>query len=523
MNRKLMIKIVFLMALFNAQADADVVYNDDMIVQGNFCSGNDCVIDIVFDTETLLLKENNTRIRFLDNSAANALGQSWMTIANNNNDGGSDNFQFQVRSTEIDTILISDGSYPAQDCSTELYSGAGYYTCTTVGLIPAGEPVLVQGDATIINDLVTVPWFSKRSVLYFGNAADDSIALGAESEVVNGAMTVGKAGLERKIVHVAQALAATDLATVADINALNDMLSAIDVQLDEIEQTVIILGYPVNTIAPVISGTIAIGSTLTATNGSWTDRNGNVPSYSYSYQWQVNGSNIAAATTNRYTLTTSDAHKTITVVVTVSDGGDGIMSASSAGTIVDTMPVNTVAPVITGAAVVGSVLSSSAGSWDDADGDALTYSYQWTANGTAIVSAISSSYTLTTNETGKQIAVIVTVADGHGGNINATSNLTAVVDSDFDLDGTGDNVDTDDDNDGVPDSADAFPLDTAESLDSDGDGVGDNADAFPLDASQSLDTGAGDGGGAINPVLVLLLAASIVYLRRRQWRIKQPA
>jgi len=68
-------------------------------------------------------------------------------------------------------------------------------------------------------------------------------------------------------------------------------------------------------------------------------------------------------------------------------------------------------------------------------------------------------------------------------------------------------LDPDDDDDGVPDVADAFPLDPAESVDTDADGIGNNADTdddgdnvsdnddvFPLDATESVDTDA-DGIG----------------------------
>ncbi len=47
---------------------------------------------------------------------------------------------------------------------------------------------------------------------------------------------------------------------------------------------------------------------------------------------------------------------------------------------------------------------------------------------------------------------------------------------DTDSDGAGDACDTDDDGDGVNDSDDVFPLDSAEWADSDNDGIGDNAD-----------------------------------------------
>jgi hypothetical protein len=39
-----------------------------------------------------------------------------------------------------------------------------------------------------------------------------------------------------------------------------------------------------------------------------------------------------------------------------------------------------------------------------------------------------------------------------------------------------DAIDPDDDDDGVPDDADAFPLDRTEWADTDADGIGDNAD-----------------------------------------------
>jgi len=59
------------------------------------------------------------------------------------------------------------------------------------------------------------------------------------------------------------------------------------------------------------------------------------------------------------------------------------------------------------------------------------------------------------------------------GKINVEKLLNYV---DTDGDGIEDRVDTDDDNDGVPDYADAFPLDFLESIDTDHDGIGNNAD-----------------------------------------------
>jgi len=86
--------------------------------------------------------------------------------------------------------------------------------------------------------------------------------------------------------------------------------------------------------------------------------------------------------------------------------------------------------------------------------------------------------------------------------------------TDTDGDGIEDDVDTDDDNDGVDDTADAFPLDPAESVDTDNDGIGNNADTdddndgvddtsdvAPLDPNQPTNgnnTGTDTDGDGIN-------------------------
>ena len=70
-------------------------------------------------------------------------------------------------------------------------------------------------------------------------------------------------------------------------------------------------------------------------------------------------------------------------------------------------------------------------------------------------------------------------ADGDGiGDEDDNCPNTANADQlDTDGDSQGDACDEDDDNDGVPDSSDAFPLDSEESVDTDGDGTGNNADS----------------------------------------------
>jgi hypothetical protein len=91
---------------------------------------------------------------------------------------------------------------------------------------------------------------------------------------------------------------------------------------------------PVNTAAPSVSGTAAIGSTLTASPGTWTGD----PTPTFSYQWQRGTSNISGATGSTYTATLSDAGNTLRCVVTATNIA-GSASANSANTSSVPLPV----------------------------------------------------------------------------------------------------------------------------------------------------------------------------------------
>ena len=81
---------------------------------------------------------------------------------------------------------------------------------------------------------------------------------------------------------------------------------------------------PINTIAPVISGTTTLGSVLTTTNGTWTGS----PAPTFTYQWTRNSVNIASATASTYTLVLADSGANINCVVTGTNAS-GSSSATS--------------------------------------------------------------------------------------------------------------------------------------------------------------------------------------------------
>lgn len=110
-------KLLFVSALACAlplTAQADNVIADDSIVQGSQCVGFDCVLGEVFSFETLRLKENNTRLRFVDtSSAAQFPSTDWELVANDSTNGGRNRFSIEdVSATkEIFTLMGGAPSY----------------------------------------------------------------------------------------------------------------------------------------------------------------------------------------------------------------------------------------------------------------------------------------------------------------------------------------------------------------------------------------------------------------------------
>ncbi|UKJ77352.1 DUF4347 domain-containing protein [Azospirillum brasilense] len=204
--------------------------------------------------------------------------------------------------------------------------------------------------------------------------------------------------------------------------------------------TAILNSAPVNSAVPNVTGTATVGNALSTTNGTWSDADGD--GRSFSYQWYraddsngTNAASISGATSSNYTLTTSDAHKYLRVVVTANDGKGGTQTATSAYTaILNSAPVNSAVPNVTGTATVGNALSTTNGTWSDADGDGRSFSYQWyradDSNGTnaaSISGATSSSYTLAAGDLNKYLRVVVTANDGKGGTQAATSAYSSQV------------------------------------------------------------------------------------------------
>lgn len=83
---------------------------------------------------------------------------------------------------------------------------------------------------------------------------------------------------------------------------------------------------PVNTVAPVVSGTAQVGQTLTVTPGTWTG----LPTPVFTYQWQANGVNIGGATGTTYVPIVGQIGQPIRCVVTATNASGAVSANSNA-------------------------------------------------------------------------------------------------------------------------------------------------------------------------------------------------
>ena len=169
---------------------------------------------------------------------------------------------------------------------------------------------------------------------------------------------------------------------------------------------------------PTVSGTVRVGSKLTAIPGAWTTGS------SFTYQWLKSGVAISGATAVSYTPSSADLGKTLAVRVTGSKSGYTTVAKTSTATAVVAAGVLTApTPTISGTPKVGVTLTAIPGVWTSG----TTLTYQWLKAGVAISGATAVSYTPSSADLGKTLAVRVTGSKSGYTTVAKTSTATAVV------------------------------------------------------------------------------------------------
>jgi hypothetical protein len=195
----------------------------------------------------------------------------------------------------------------------------------------------------------------------------------------------------------------------------------------------VIASVPVNTGQPGISGQATVGSVLLESPGSWAGS----PT-TFGYQWLACDSSggtcvpIPGATSQFYTISSSDAGQTIRVQETASNGdGAGAPAVSLQTAIVEPPgPSELVPPAISGSPTVGQTLQASHGTWTNAP---VAFGYQWEdcdaqgLNCVSIQGAGDQTYVVGTADVGHAIEVQVTAVNGSGASSPANSAPTGIV------------------------------------------------------------------------------------------------
>ena len=184
---------------------------------------------------------------------------------------------------------------------------------------------------------------------------------------------------------------------------------------------------PTNTVLPAVTGTAALGATLTCDGGTWT---GN-PTPAISYQWYRDGSTpIGGATSSTYVVQAADQGHSLSCQVTASNGVVGSPVTASSNSVAipaaTAPPANTVLPAVTGTAALGATLTCDGGTWTGNPTPAI--SYQWYRDGsTPIGGATSSTYVVQAADQGHSLSCQVTASNGVVGSpVTASSNSVAI-------------------------------------------------------------------------------------------------
>jgi hypothetical protein len=168
--------------------------------------------------------------------------------------------------------------------------------------------------------------------------------------------------------------------------------------------TAVTPGAPVNTVAPAVSGTAAVGSTLSSTSGGWTSSS----TPTYTYQWLRNGLDIQGAISPTYGTVSADTGTLVSCKVTSTNTAGSASATSNGLSISANVPLNTVAPVISGNGIVGSTLSCTNGTWTNSP---TSYTYLWDGDGSVVNGP---TYVCVTSDAGSGVSCAVTAINSSG-------------------------------------------------------------------------------------------------------------
>ena len=253
-------------------------------------------------------------------------------------------------------------------------------------------------------------------------------------------VTVASATIPTGCVAIATATAATYTLAAADAGQFVDVRvtatnSAGSATMWSISTTGV-GSIPTNSVAPTVTGTASVGSTLTGAIGTWAA----TPAATVTQNWYQCTVAIAAAVSalpgtctaisgaaaTTYVPVAGDAGKFLSFAVTETNISGALTRWSITTAAITQAPSNTIAPTISGTGLIGAVETATTGTWIGTP--APTFTYAWhrctaritatsatiPAGCTAITGATTATYTLAAADAGLYINVRVTATNSAG-------------------------------------------------------------------------------------------------------------
>jgi hypothetical protein len=172
-NRKIrlvkapVIALISIAGLSSFSALADQRIQDDLVVVGSFCAGLDCVNNESFGFDTIRLKENNLRIKFLDTSGSSSFPTNdWQITVNDSANGGLNKFSIDDIDSGLTPFTILAGA-PANSIYVASSGNFGLGTATPL----VNLHVLANNTPTIRLDQDTSGGWAAQSWDLGGNEA----------------------------------------------------------------------------------------------------------------------------------------------------------------------------------------------------------------------------------------------------------------------------------------------------------------------------------------------------------------